>query len=255
MVSIIIPTTRGGLGYLTRLMPTLPKDGVEVIVIDNASRDGTSNFLSQNYNLKIVVNNPGKNFAESNNQAARIAQGGVLMFLNNDTRLTPGVVENMSSHMVDKVAVVGCCLYTMTNPKKVQHAGVFFNDDGVPYELGLEIPDISQELHLGDDRVGFVGSVPSVTAACMMVRKDVFDGVGGFDEEYVNGWEDTDLVLKIRESGYEVVYDGSSKVYHHHFGSKNAGRLVRESENRARYDSIWVNTGRALSVLKKDGFK
>jgi len=248
----MIPTTIGGLMHLAILMPLLSEEkDCEIIIIDNASRDGTCNYLSQ-YECTIKVNKNNLGFSKAHNQAAKIAKGEYLLLLNNDTRITPGFISEMINTFEcdPKIGIVGCLIYTMDNPKKVQHAGICFTQDYVPYELGLEIPSISPGIPVNDDRVRSVRPVPAVTAACMMVKREVWDAVGGLDEEYINGWEDTDFVLKARELGYKVWYTGNTHIFHKHFGSVNAGRFKHEQANRARYDDIWVHTGRAQAALK-----
>lgn len=249
MVSVIIPTTTNGFTHLARLMPTLaPEKDLEVIIIDNNSKDGTCNYLS-NYECTIKVNKVNQGFSKSNNYGARIAKGDYLLFLNNDTVVSPGFAQEMlkTFDLDPKIGVVGCLIYTMDSPHKVQHAGVVFTPDYLPYELGLDIPSIAPAIPKGDPRVRSVREVPSVTAACMMVKRSVFEEVNGFDEGYKNGWEDTDLCLRIREKGYKVWYTGQTHVYHKHFGS--VGRFNFELQNKSRYDSIWVSSGRAKQLL------
>jgi len=253
MISVIIPSTTGGFLHLTKLMPGLSEEpDKEIIVIDNYSKDGTCNYLS-NHDCLIKVNTERKNFSQSNNQGAKLAKGEHLLFLNNDTYIQKGLLQEMANtfNVDPKIGVVGCLIYTMVNPKKIQHAGINFTSDYLPYELGKAMPFLkdSRDLTNSDPRVLGVREVPSVTAACMMVKKEVFEEVGGFDEEYQTGWEDTDLVLRIREKGYKVWYTGKTHIYHLHFGSKAAGRFNYEVENRKRYDTIWVDTGRARKVL------
>ena len=251
MISIIIPTTIGGIGYIAALMPQLSQEkDCEIIVIDNSSKDGTCNYLSQ-YDCKIVVNKIGRNFSQSNNQGAKIAQGDYLLFLNNDTTVTSGFSQKMLNvFSIDpKIGAVGCLIYTSDYPKRVQHAGIQFTENYLPYELGLEIPSISKGITNNDDLTMSVREVPSVTACCAMIKRSVFEQVNGFDEGYFTGWEDTDLMLRIREAGYKIWYTGLTHIFHKRFGSKNAGRMKFEEQNRARYDQTWVHTGRARNVL------
>ena len=255
MVSVIIPTTTGGFGHLVQLMPQLTQEkDIEIIVIDNDSRDGSANYLST-VDCLVKFNKIKMNFSKSNNYGAKIARGEFLLFLNNDTVPTVGFVQDMLETINRTndvpIGIVGNLLYTLDPPKRVQHAGICFTQDYVPYELGLEISGITTQIPINDPRVSSVRRVPAVTAACLMIRKDVFNLVGGFDEEYINGWEDTDLNLKVRENGFDVWYTGKRPVYHKHFGSR--GRFAFEKENRLRYDSIWVDTGRAKAVLQ--GFR
>lgn len=250
--SVIIPTLTGGFNHLTRLIPGLSNEkDTEIIVIDNYSKDGTTNYLS-NYECIIKVNKQRHNFSESNNQGARLAQGQYLLFLNNDTQILPGLVNEMVTTMETQkgCAVVGCHLRLMDNPQRTQHAGVMFTEEYIPYELGLPLSFGVPEIAPNDPRIREVREVPSVTAACMLIKKDVFIEVGGFDENYQNGWEDTDLVLKVRELGHKVYYTGRTSALHKHFGSRDRGRFEHENQNRKRYENIWVMTGRAKEILK-----
>ena len=247
-ISTVTATMTGGLHHLARLMPSLAPENLEVVIVDNASKDGTTNFLSS-YDCTIKVNKTNLNFAKANNQGAKVSSGDYIIFLNNDTVVTKGFAMEMYKvfELDPKIAVVGCAIFTMDLPRKLQHAGICFTEDYVPYELGMPIPSIFPGISAGDPRVRSVREVPAVTAACMMVKRDAFFEVGGFDEGYINGWEDTDLILKLREKGYKCWYTGKTEIYHKHFGS--TGRFKFEAQNRSRYDSIWVNTGRAREIL------
>lgn len=252
-VSVMIPTCVGGFSYLAKLIPALADEAeqsdAEIIVIDNASRDGTSNFLAcGRFDLSIIVNKNNRGFAVAHNQAARKAEGEYLLLLNNDTQIIPGFIKEMQSvfDLDPKIAAVGCLIFMMDN-KKVQHAGVCFTSDYVPYELGLEVPSIVPALPASDPRVRSVREVPSVTAACVMIKKSVFEEVGGFDERYRNGWEDQDLMLKIREKGYKIYYTGRTHIFHKKHGS--VGRFTYEQDNRNLFDSLWVHTGKAKEII------
>lgn len=235
---------------MSKLMPGLAQEGTEIIIIDNDSRDGTVNYLSW-YDCLLKINKVKMNFSQSNNYGASKASGEYLLFLNNDTIISPNFAEEMlKTFSIDpRIGIVGCQIRTMEVTPRIQHAGVMFTTDYVPYELGLPQPDISPGLLRNDDRVGSVREVPAVTACCMMVRKSVFEELGGFDEEYLNGWEDIDFVLRAREKGYKAWYTGKTFIKHLKFGSRTAGRFKYEKENRQRYDDIWVHTKRAKEVL------
>lgn len=247
-VSVIIPTMTGGFTHLAGLLPLLSLEpDKEIIIVDNASRDGTTNYLS-NHECVVIVNKSNEGFAKANNKAALYARGEYLLFLNNDTRINPGFLQEMvNTFSADpKVGVVGCLILELEE-KKVQHAGIMFTDEYVPYELGSVVPGITSGIPFNDDRVHAVREVPSVTGACLMVKKSLYQELGGFDEEYKNGWEDNDFVLKVREKGYKVYYTGKTYIRHRRFGSH--GRLAWELQNRQRYDAIWVATGRAKKAL------
>lgn len=248
-VSILIPTMTGGFNHLARLLPQLALEpDIDLIIIDNNSRDGTTNYLS-NYACTVIINKANLGFAKANNAAGRIAQGEYLLLLNNDTVISKGFVgEMLKAFQADeKVGVVGCAIFTMDNPPLIQHAGICFTRDYVPYELGRPVASYNPGIPNNDDRVGSVREVPAVTGACLMIKKSLWDQLGGLNEAFINGWEDTDLCLRVREKGYKIWYTGKTSITHQRFGSH--GRFNHERQNRELYDNIWVHTGRAQSVL------
>ena len=250
-VSIQIPTTINGFPYLAQLMPQLRQEAkesdAEIIIVDNNSKDGTMNYLS-NYECTVKVNIANLGFAKAHNQAAKIAQGEYLLLLNNDTQITPGFINTMvgTFEQDPKIGIVGCLIYLM-DKKLVQHAGVMFTQAYVPYELGLEIPSVAPGIPLNDPRIWSIREVPSVTFACVMIKRQVWDEVGGLDEEYINGWEDTDFVLKAKEKGWKVWYNGKAVIKHKKHGT--FGRMVHELANRQRYDQVWITNGRAKEII------
>lgn len=246
----MIPTMTSGLTHLAGLMPQLAQEeDCEIIIVDNNSRDGTTNYLS-NFKCTVIINTANLGFAKAHNQAARIAQGEYILLLNNDTQITKGFLHEMvQTFQIDpKIAIVGCAIFTMDYPKKILHAGVYFTEDFIPYELGQPVPGFSAGILNNDDRVSSVREVPSVTGACMMVKKSVWQELGGLNEDYHNGWEDNDFVLRAREKGCKVWYTGKTYIKHKKFGSP--GRLHFEADNRKLYDLIWVTTGRAKAILE-----
>lgn len=256
-ISILIPTTFGGFTYLARLMPLLTveaqENNAEIIVVDNNSKDGTANYLA-NYDCTVKFNKVNLGFAKAQNQAAKLAQGEYLILLNNDTIVYPGWIKAMLSvfegQADKKIGIVGCLIYLMDGPKKIQHAGIMFTEAGLPYELGMDIPDYAEAILLNDPRAHTVRPVPAVTAACMMIKRECWDEVGGFDEGYINGWEDTPFCLMAREKDWEIWYTGKTFIKHKHFGSKHAGRFNNEAANKAKFDADWVTSGRAKAALK-----
>lgn len=256
MISVLIPTTTGGLKYLTRLIPQLKpqieKINGEILVSDNSSNDGTDRFLRQ-HNIFFEINNRNTTFSQSNNKLFQRSKYSPLL-LNNDTEIVPNFIESMLKAMNEKhnYGIFGCPIYRMQD-RRIHHAGVYFTQQGVPYELGLPVGDING-IPNTDQRIKESREVPSVTGACMLIRRQLYIDLGGLDEHYRTGWEDTDFVLRARERGVKVWYNSETEVYHHHFGSKEQGRLQFEAQNRQFYDSVWVTNGRANEVLRKDGF-
>ncbi|MBS0168853.1 MAG: glycosyltransferase [Nitrospira sp.] len=209
-------------------------DGVsyEVVVVDNGSTDGVETFL-QNLggDVQVIRNEQNLGFSKACNQGARAARGEYLVFLNNDTVPLKGwlsaLVEEIRAHA--DVAVVGSKL--LFEDGTIQHAGVAFSREWfLPYHLyrggNAQAACVSRRREL-----------QCVTAACMLVRRTVFEQAEGFDEGYRNGFEDVDLCLKIRKLQWKVVYQPKSVLYH--LESKTPGRKTYEQDNSRRLQERW----------------
>ena len=203
----------------------------EVIVIDNASTDWTKYLLHAfEGDIRVEYNDENKGFARANNQAAAMASGDYLLFLNNDTVPQPGWLREMVG-LADSdpsIGIVGSkLLYPETG--KIQHAGI---------ELINGVPDhIHREAAADDPRVNAVRDFDMVTGACMLVRRGLFAELQGFDENFLNGVEDVDLCLRAREKGWRVVYCPTSVVEHHEGSSE--GRYDHVRENLQRFVDRW----------------
>jgi GT2 family glycosyltransferase len=231
----------------------------EVIVVDNASTDGTAEFLAElGGDVQVIRNPENYGFAVACNQGAGAARGEFLLFLNNDTIPTEGWLNALVDeveHQSD-VAVVGSKL--LYEDGTIQHAGVAFSRIVfTPYHIYRKFPADSP---LVNRRREF----QCVTGACMLVRRDVFEQVGRFDEGFKNGFEDIDLCLKIRERGWRIVYRPDSVVYH--LESQTPGRKTHDTDNARRLlerwskkwwipdeDSLYLSDGLACQVRTEQG--
>ncbi len=197
----------------------------EVIIVDNGSTDGTKKFLaSLEGDIQVVMNDSNLGFAIACNQGARAAKGKYVVFLNNDTIPQTGwlsaLVEDAEQH--PEVAIVGSKLLYPNNT--IQHAGVVFSKISLtPYHI---YNSVKSDFAAANIRQEF----QAVTAACLLIRQEDFDSVGGFDEEFRNGFEDVDLCLKIRESGKKVIYQPKSVLYH--LEEQTPGRKNPETERK-----------------------
>ncbi len=206
----------------------------EVIIVDNASSDGTAEFLSQlGGDVQIIRNSENLGFAKGCNQGAKAAKGRYLVFLNNDTIPLDGwlqaMVEEVEQH--PDVAVVGSKL--LYEDGTIQHAGVGFSRIFfTPYHL-------YRMARADMPAVNYRREFQCVTGACMLIRREVFEKVGGFDEGYRNGFEDVDLCLKVGEEGWKIVYQPTSVVYH--LESQTQGRKAHDQENAQRFLQRWTH--------------
>lgn len=244
-VSIIIPVfnkvefTRQCLDALyTHTKTDVP---FEVIVVDNASTDGTPQYLqsvqAQHPNLRVVTNAENTGFAHACNQGAQAAAGKYVLFLNNDTEVQPGWLAAMLNTPADyaDADVVGSKL--LFPDGTIQHAGVVIVRD-----MKKNIPVSAWHIgyrHQDSPTFNRARSLQAVTAACMLVKKTVFEEVGGFDEAYWNGYEDVDFCLKVGQAGYGIYYQPESVVIHYESQSGNE-RHVHEDANLQLLQERWV---------------
>jgi GT2 family glycosyltransferase len=217
-VSIIIPfrdrpeLLRNCLRSLRQ--STFPR--VEIVLVDNNSGDPRTRRLlarvGRRGNVRIVKCTGAFNFSLLCNAGARAATGDHLVFLNNDTEvITRSWLERLLALAADPgVGAVGATL--LYPDKTIQHAGMLPRSDGMwvhPYSrFPANAPGVGGELRI-------VRSVPAVTAACMMVRRDVFDEVGGFDERLPVTLNDVDLCQRIRARGRLVLVTPRARLLHY----------------------------------------
>jgi GT2 family glycosyltransferase len=156
------------------------------------------------------------NYSWVNNWGANQASGSLLCFLNDDTRLiTPDWLEQLAARVsLPGVAAVGPML--LYPDETIQHAGVILGLNGVAGHAchGLPIGDCG---YFG--RACLEQDVSCLTAACLMMRKNVFKDVGEFDEELPIAFNDVDLCLRLRAAGWRLVWTPAVKLYHHESAS------------------------------------
>lgn len=249
-VSIIIPN-KDHIEDLKKCINSLYKvntyKNFEIIVVENNSEEKITfdeyNKLERKFNeLKIVKwNNKGFNFSAINNFGASFASSDYILFLNNDTEmLEPESINNMLGVcMRDDVGAVGAKLYYEDG--SIQHAGVIV---GI---LGVAAHVFVNERHNFKGyfgRASIIQDLSAVTAACMMVKKSVFNEVGGFCEDLAVAFNDIDLCLKIREKNYLIVYNPYSQLKH--YESKSRGyetspdKIKRFNSEIKKFKNKWT---------------
>ena len=215
---------------LDALFKVTPRHLFEVIIVDNASTDGTKEYLKFfGDRIKVITNIENKGFAVACNQGAKLANGEFLVFLNNDTVPVAGWLESMVAlaEKDDEIGVIGSKL--LYPDGTIQHAGI---------ELINGVPDHPFRNAPGDmPEANTMRELDMVTGACLLIKKEIFDECNGFDENYRNGVEDVDLCLKVRDFGFKVVYNPQSTLYHHE--GKTAGRFDHVRENLELFFKRW----------------
>ncbi|AFC86454.1 glycosyltransferase [Frateuria aurantia] len=242
LVSIIIPT-RNQLPLLAALIDSLLAQTAyphfELLVVDNGSDDPDAcrylDGLDALPGEQIrVLRHPGVfNYSAMNNQAALQARGDYLLLLNNDTAmLEPGWLEAMLHHAQrPEVGIVGAKLYYPDG--RVQHAGVVMGLDRVAGH-----PFIGSPASAGGymQRLKFDQQYSAVTAACMMIRAEIYHQVGGLDAaDLTVSYNDIDLCLKVQQAGYLIVWTPHAHVMHHGSVSQRQLDEGQQAAKRARF--------------------
>lgn len=180
----------------------------EIIVVDNASSDETEKLFENIKNIKYIKNNENKGFAKACNQGAKESAADYLLFLNNDTVAKKRWLDPLVNELKNNknASIVGSKLLFPNDT--IQHAGIGFAKNKIPFHLFYESA-------FDDPKTNTRRLFSAVTGACLMIKKEDFFKIGGFDEQYKNGLEDVDLCLKIKELGKEIVYRPDSVLYHY----------------------------------------
>jgi GT2 family glycosyltransferase/2-polyprenyl-3-methyl-5-hydroxy-6-metoxy-1,4-benzoquinol methylase len=187
----------------------------ELILVDNGSTDNTSELLERIDNAVLIKSKNNLGFIKGCNEGATKASGKYLVFLNNDTVVTDNWLSGLISTIANdpKCGSVGCKLVWPNG--KLQEAGSIVWSDGSALGYGRGDDPLKPEY-------SYVKEVDYCSAACLLVRKDLFNILNGFDERYIPAYyEDTDLCIGIQALGYKILYQPEVTIYHHEFTSSS----------------------------------
>ena len=200
---------------LTSLVAQSYRD-FEVIVVDNASTDGSVEHLVVNYPwVRVVRNEKNLGFAGGTNAGIGEAKGGFILTLNNDTRADSRFIERLVGPMCAH-AGVGMCASKMLFPDgRINSAGICISRSGAAWDRGMFEQDKGQ-YDLREEVFG-----PCAGAA--LYRKEMLEEIGLFDEDFFLYMEDVDLAFRGRLAGWKCIYVPEAKVYHHHGGTAGFG--------------------------------
>ena len=224
LISILIPN-RDNAAVLARCVESILRSSYvnfEILIIENNSVQAETlalyERLAANPSIRILTHTQPFNFSRINNFAVAHAQGESLVFLNNDTEaLRPDWLQRMLMYAQrPDIGAVGAKLYYPDGT--IQHAGIVLGIGGV---AGHGHKNFVHDSDGYCGRLKIVQNVGAVTAACLMMRKDVFYQVGGFDESLAVAFNDVDLCLRIRAAGYRIVWTPDAQL--HHYESKTRG--------------------------------
>jgi O-antigen biosynthesis protein len=231
-VSVVIPT-RDAVDLLSACVDSLlahtDYPDVEVIVIDNGSRDPRTKRYLERGGMRVIRDDRPFNFSALNNRAVAEARGEVVVLLNNDVEIVEGtwLSRLVAEAARPDVGAVGARL--LFPDGTIQHAGVLIGLHGLaghPYR------------HMSGSFVGYHGrlcvthTVSAVTAACLAVRRDLYREIGGFDERLAVAFNDVDFCLRLREAGYRNLLVPSAVLVHHESATRG---LDQDGAKRKRF--------------------
>lgn len=223
-VSLIVPT-RDKVNLLKQCVSSILErttySNFEIIIVDNESREESTvayfEDIIRDERVRVVPYHKPFNYSAINNYAVRQANGEILGLINNDIEvISASWLEEMVSQAIrPEIGAVGAMLYYPDNT--IQHAGIILGFNGVAVNAYAGRPRgwVGQML-----RGQLLQNMTAVTAACLLVRRDVYDGVGGLDESLEVAYNDVDFCLRIRDKGYRNIWTPYAELYHHESASR-----------------------------------
>ena len=241
-VASIVMVTHDGLVFsrlcLESLLAAAGSSEFEVIVVDNASADGTANYLidvsSRDERVRVELSAANAGFAAATNWGVAVARGDVIVFLNNDTIPLDGWLDSLTAHLGEReIGLIGAVTNRAGNEAEI-HVG---------YRTFGELERFASERARTHRGARF--DIRTATMFCAAVRRDVWEAVGPLDERFAVGlFEDDDFSMRVRHAGFRVAC--AEDAFVHHFGQASIGRLARTGEygslfhtNRERWEAKW----------------
>ncbi len=215
----------------------------EIIVVDNASTDGSVEMLKKEFpDVKVIANKENLFFTRAHNQALRISKGRYLMILNSDTVILDGAFDKIVKFM-DEHPECGACGPKLVGPDmKHQWSGekfptllYAFFDVLLLNTIFPKNPVKSKRLQRTWNR-NTTTEVDTVSGACMLVRKNVIDKVGILDENFLSYWEEIDWCKRIKDNGWKIFFISDAVIIH--FWEISMNKHGKEKKERIFYNSM-----------------
>ncbi len=247
-VSIVIPVYNK-LDYTLRCLRSIhrhrPRASFEVIVADDHSTDETAELLGQVRGLRLIRHEANKGFLMNCNAAAKASRGRYLYFLNNDTEVRPGFLDELvrTFETTPLAGLVGSKL--LAPDGRLQEAGGIIFDDGGGWNYGRGArPD--------EPRYNYLRETDYCSGCSFLIPKELWNQLGGFDEQYAPAYyEDTDLAFAVRARGRKVFYQPLSQVFHHEGVSSGTDvsqgvksfQIVNQKKFHDKWKAVLANYG------------
>ena len=253
----IVVVTRDNLPFLRLCLESLlgASDApCELIVVDNASTDGTAAYLGRladrNPSLRVIGNDANRGFAVACNQGIALATADLLVLLNDDTVVCDGWLEPLAAHLArQRVGMVGPSTNRTGNEAQID----------ADYRTWAELARFADAR--AREHAGEAFEIATLTMFCVAMRRSLYEQVGPLDERFETGLlEDDDYSRRVREAGYRLLCADDAFV--HHFGETSFGKLAASGEyarvleaNRARFEEKWQEPWRPYGRRQSDRYR
>jgi GT2 family glycosyltransferase len=252
----IIIVTWNALQHLQEFLPSVAQtnyENFEIIIADNASTDGSISWIRENYPfIKIVTFDRNYGYCGGNNRAVPYATGDILVFLNNDVQVDPEWLHPLAKLFCQNPALAAAQpkLRSYRNQHLFEYAGAaggFIDRYGYPFCRGRIFDAIEEDNGQYNDQQPIFWA----SGAAFVIRKNIFQKLGGFDEDFEFHMEEIDLCWRLWNRGYETAFCYQSIVYH-----LGGGSLPPESPRKLYYNfrnslmMLWKNYPLKLLIFR-----
>ena len=220
MISIII-VTYNSTEYIYNCLDSIYRNfknntNFEIIIVDNGSLIQPQ--LNNYNNLKIIINNKNIGYSKALNQGVKVTKGSFIIALNPDTFISKGYINDLYKYLKSdiKIGVVGCKMltcngeYQLSSMRRFPHVLC-----SIVYLLKLYKIGFINYYNYADKDTALIQKVDNVSGAFMIFSKQMFNSIGGFNENYFLYFEDTHFCCDVKKNGYEVIYHPSLEIVHY----------------------------------------
>lgn len=229
LVSVIFPTMNrkeDAIKCINSIKNSTYKP-IEIIIVDNCSTDGTSEEIKKMHpDVILIESKVNLGVPIANNQCVKKSKGEFILRLDDDVLLEKHLIEKMVKTLKDdsKIGGVSCLYYYTEKPNICRSSGASFN----LFTAKTRFYDRDKEYKLEEGLIE-----REVIGGILLMKRELYDEIGGFAEEYFLSYDDVDLCFKIRKAGYKLVTIKSSMIYH----KKGGGLIQKESSQRVYFNN------------------
>ncbi|MDR8392589.1 glycosyltransferase family 2 protein [Aliifodinibius sp. S!AR15-10] len=247
----IIIVSWNALNHLKRFLPSVAETNypdIEIILADNASSDGSAEWVKENYpKVKVATFDQNYGYCGGNNRGAKHANGDILVFLNNDVKVEPDWITHLDQCFTNhpEAAAIQPKMRSFSNPDEFEYAGAaggFLDKYGYPFCRGRIFDTVEKD----EGQYDTPEEILWASGAAMAIKSELFDEVRGFDEDFEFHMEEIDLCWQLWNRGHTVRYCPDSVVYHLGGGSMPMGSPRKVYYNyRNNLKMLWKNCSSA----------